>query len=93
MLGANGYLVKSSGGPREETVRGYEINKDQYVRFEPEELKALEQPSEFGATHPDCDSNTVAGEGAHSGAHGSRSGSYSVGALPVERRLAEGAAI
>src|SRR5262245_65325926 len=31
--------------PREETVRGYEINKDEYVRFEPEELKALEQPS------------------------------------------------
>src|SRR5215831_17047262 len=31
--------------PREETVRGYEINKDQYVRFEPEELKALERPS------------------------------------------------
>ena len=31
--------------PREETVRGYELNKDQYVRFEPEELKALEQPS------------------------------------------------
>jgi DNA end-binding protein Ku len=31
--------------PREETVRGYEINKDEYVRFEPEELKALEQTS------------------------------------------------
>jgi hypothetical protein len=31
--------------PREETVRGYEINKDEYVRFEPEELKALEQVS------------------------------------------------
>ena len=31
--------------PREETVRGYEINKDEYVRFEPEELKALEQAS------------------------------------------------
>ena len=29
--------------PREETVRGYEIAKDEYVRFEPEELKALEQ--------------------------------------------------
>jgi DNA end-binding protein Ku len=27
--------------PREETVRGYEISKDEYVRFEPEELKAL----------------------------------------------------
>ena len=31
--------------PREETVRGYEIAKDEYVRFEPEELKALEQGS------------------------------------------------
>jgi DNA end-binding protein Ku len=31
--------------PREETVRGYEIAKDEYVRFEPEELKALEQES------------------------------------------------
>jgi DNA end-binding protein Ku len=31
--------------PREETVRGYEINKDEYVRFEPDELKALEQAS------------------------------------------------
>src|SRR5215467_2038746 len=31
--------------PREETVRGYEISKDEYVRFEPEELKVLEQAS------------------------------------------------
>jgi DNA end-binding protein Ku len=31
--------------PREETVRGYEVAKDEYVRFEPEELKALEQAS------------------------------------------------
>ena len=31
--------------PREETVRGYEISKDEYVRFEPEELRALEQAS------------------------------------------------
>jgi DNA end-binding protein Ku len=31
--------------PREETARGYEIAKDEYVRFEPEELKALEQAS------------------------------------------------
>jgi DNA end-binding protein Ku len=31
--------------PREETVKGYEIAKDEYVRFEPEELKALEQTS------------------------------------------------
>jgi DNA end-binding protein Ku len=31
--------------PREETVKGYEITKDEYVRFEPEELKALEQAS------------------------------------------------
>src|SRR5215813_14285425 len=31
--------------PREETVRGYEITTDEYVRFEPDELKALEQAS------------------------------------------------
>jgi hypothetical protein len=31
--------------PREETVKGYEIAKDEYVRFESEELKALEQAS------------------------------------------------
>ncbi len=31
--------------PREETVKGYEINQDEYVRFEPDELKALEQAS------------------------------------------------
>jgi hypothetical protein len=31
--------------PREETVRGFETSKDEYVRFEPEELKALEQTS------------------------------------------------
>jgi hypothetical protein len=29
--------------PREETAKGYEINTDEYVRFEPEELKAPEQ--------------------------------------------------
>ena len=31
--------------PREETVKGFETSKDEYVRFEPEELKALEQVS------------------------------------------------
>jgi DNA end-binding protein Ku len=31
--------------PREETVRGFETSKDEYVRFEPDELKALEQAS------------------------------------------------
>ena len=31
--------------PREETVKGYETAKNEYVRFEPEELKALEQTS------------------------------------------------
>jgi DNA end-binding protein Ku len=29
--------------PCEETVRGYETAKNEYVRFEPDELKALEQ--------------------------------------------------
>jgi hypothetical protein len=27
--------------PREETVKGYEIAKDEYARFEPKELNAL----------------------------------------------------
>ena len=31
--------------PREETVRAFETAKDEYVRFEPDELKALEQAS------------------------------------------------
>ncbi len=31
--------------PRDETVRGYETSKDEYVRFEPDELRALEQAS------------------------------------------------
>jgi DNA end-binding protein Ku len=43
-------LVSSRTGevvPREEIVKGYEFAKDQYVLFEPEELKALEA----AATH------------------------------------------
>jgi len=43
-------LVSSRSGevvPREEIVKGYEFAKDQYVLFEPEELKALEA----AATH------------------------------------------
>jgi len=38
-------LISSRTGevvPREEIVKGYEFTKDQYVLFEPEELKALE---------------------------------------------------
>jgi DNA end-binding protein Ku len=31
--------------PREETVKGYEVAKDEFVRFDPEELKTLEQAS------------------------------------------------
>jgi DNA end-binding protein Ku len=31
--------------PREETVKGFEIAKDEYLRFEPDELKALEEAS------------------------------------------------
>jgi DNA end-binding protein Ku len=31
--------------PREETVRGFETAKDEYVRFQPDELKAVEQAS------------------------------------------------
>src|ERR1044071_8677980 len=31
--------------PRDETVKGYEFAKDQYVVFSPEELKALEEKS------------------------------------------------
>jgi len=43
-------LISSRSGevvPREEIVKGYEFAKDQYVLFEPEELKALEA----AATH------------------------------------------
>ena len=43
-------LISSRTGevvPREEVVKGYEFAKDQYVLFEPEELKALEA----AATH------------------------------------------
>src|SRR4029079_10052435 len=29
--------------PREDMIKGYEISKDQYVTFTPEELKALEE--------------------------------------------------
>src|SRR6185436_11807661 len=29
--------------PREDMVKGYEVSKDQYVTFTPEELKALEE--------------------------------------------------
>jgi len=35
--------------PREETVKGYEFNKDQYVMFTPEELKALEETGTHAA--------------------------------------------
>jgi DNA end-binding protein Ku len=34
---------------REETVKGFEVAKDEYVRFEPEELKALEEASSSAA--------------------------------------------
>src|SRR5215467_7741165 len=35
--------------PREETVKGYEFTKDQYVMFSPEELKALEETGTHSA--------------------------------------------
>jgi DNA end-binding protein Ku len=35
--------------PREETVKGYEFAKDQYVMFSPEELKALEETGTHSA--------------------------------------------
>ncbi len=41
-------LISSRSGevvPREEIIKGYEFAKDQYVLFEPEELKALEAAS------------------------------------------------
>ena len=39
------YLCQKEGVPveREEMVKGYEFAKDQYVRFSPEEIKALEE--------------------------------------------------
>src|SRR5262249_13021287 len=36
--------------PREETVKGFEVAKDEFVRFEPEELKTLEQASSSAVT-------------------------------------------
>jgi DNA end-binding protein Ku len=38
--------------PREERVKGYEVAKDEYVRFEPDELKALEQQRPRGSATP-----------------------------------------
>lgn len=35
--------------PREDIVKGYEFSKDQYVMFEPEELKALEEAGTHAA--------------------------------------------
>ena len=35
--------------PRDEIVKGYEFSKDQYVMFEPEELKALEEAGTHAA--------------------------------------------
>src|SRR6202008_5023157 len=35
--------------PREDTVKGYEFSKDQYVIFTPEELKALEEAGTHSA--------------------------------------------
>ena len=35
--------------PREDTVKGYEFSKDQYVMFTPEELKALEESGTHSA--------------------------------------------
>src|SRR5437868_10547494 len=41
------YICQKDGQivPRDQTVKGYEFAKDQYVQFTPEELKELEEKS------------------------------------------------
>src|SRR2546422_4770573 len=40
--------------PREETVKGYEFSKDQYVIFTPEELKAMEEAGTHTPPNTQC---------------------------------------
>jgi DNA end-binding protein Ku len=45
---------------RDEMVKGYEFSKDQYVQFEPQELKAMEKPARTPRTSPSsCRSRPV----------------------------------
>jgi DNA end-binding protein Ku len=83
--------------PREETVRGYEIAKDEYVRFEPEELKALEQASSsavvIDAFVPEGAIDPVYFEDTYylgAGKHGERGYRVLVGALQQTHRVAVG---
>jgi non-homologous end joining protein Ku len=61
--------------PREETAKGYEIAKDEYVRFEPGELKALEQVSSSALI-----------ERTRSGLHRAASGFGDAARLPAHSR-------
>lgn len=83
--------------PREETVRGYEIAKDEYVRFEPEELKALEQASSsalvIDSFVPDGAVDPVYFEDTYylgAGKNGERGYRVLVGALSKTHRVAVG---
>jgi DNA end-binding protein Ku len=83
--------------PREETVKGYEINKDEYVRFAPEELKALEQASSsalvIDSFVPEGAVDPVYFEGTHylgAGRNGERGYRVLVQALQQTKRVAVG---
>ena len=83
--------------PREETVRGYEISKDEYVRFEPEEQKALEHASSSGLAIdsfvPESAIDPVYFEDTYylgAGKNGERGYRVLVGALERTHRIAVG---
>ena len=83
--------------PREETVKGYEIRKDEYVRFEPDELKALEQASSsaliIDAFVPERAIDPVYFEATYflgAGKHGERGYRVLVQALEKTERVAVG---
>ena len=83
--------------PREETVKGYEIAKDEYVRFEPDELKALEQAGSSAVVIdsfvPDGAIDPVYFEDAYylgAGKNGGRGYRVLVAALERTRRVAVG---
>ena len=83
--------------PREETVRGYEIAKGEYVHLEPEELKALEQASSSALAIdtfvPERAIDPVFFEDTYylgAGKNGERGYRVLVGALQQTRRVAVG---
>jgi DNA end-binding protein Ku len=83
--------------PREETVKGYEFAKDEYVRFAPEELKALEQAGSsaliIDAFVPENAIDPVCFEDTYylgAGKHGERGYRVLVEALQHTHRIAVG---